>query len=658
MKPANRFIFSSFWSRSAVLAYDTGAAAVAFLTSLWIAYGTNLDFRWLRNTDFVLWGVVTFATLASMVFVLTGQYRSIWRYTSLRDLLTMIRGVVVTSLIFLPFAFMMTRASDLPRSALPFAAFVLLTLIVAPRLITRMLLERGTPALKIGRGDAKRIPAIVIGVDPRAESFAREVMRDPDAVFTVLGFLAPDAKWNRHELHGIRVLGAVGDVRDVVQDLQNEGQPVQRLILADETLDQAVVSQLLEAATELGVTLGRLPRINDLSAADVESHKFDVKPVALEDLLQRPQKVLDRSSMRDLIAGKRVLVTGAGGSIGSELVRQVAGFGPSQLTLLENSEFNLYSIDQEISVAFPAVPRQTALCDVRNAAAVDRWFEQIKPEIVFHAAAVKHVPMIEEHPLEGVSVNIVGTTNIAEASLKHGVTAMVMISTDKAVNPKNVMGATKRLAEAYCQALDLYSAKLEGATTRFFTVRFGNVLGSTGSVVPLFQRQLAAGGPLTVTHPDITRYFMTIPEAVQLILQAAAMGVRDGGDRGKIFVLDMGEPIKIVDLARQMIRLSGKRPDIDVKIKFVGLRPGEKLYEELLHSREELVPSSQKGLLLGMPRAAELQLLRRDIDQLAQHATRGDREGALATLRRCVPEYEPDVQEPPAIRPAAKDAAN
>jgi O-antigen biosynthesis protein WbqV len=339
------------------------------------------------------------------------------------------------------------------------------------------------------------------------------------------------------------------------------------------------------------------------------------------------------------------------------LVRQIAGFEPSELTFLESSEFNLYSIDQEISVSHPGLLRRTALCDVRNLAALDRWFDAAKPEIVFHAAAVKHVPMIEAHPLEGVAVNIVGTRNVAEASLKHGVSAMVMISTDKAVNPRNVMGASKRLAESFCQALDVYSAKLPGDTTRFFTVRFGNVLGSTGSVVPLFQKQLAAGGPLTVTHPDITRYFMTIPEAVQLILQAAAMGVRDAGDRGKIFVLDMGEPIKIVDLARQMIRLSGRRPDIDVKIAFVGLRPGEKLFEELLHDREELLPSPQKGVLLAMPRAAELQLLRRDIEALAQFAATGDREAALATLCRCVPEYVPDFAALPSGS-SVRDAAS
>lgn len=655
MKISNRLVLSPFWSRTAVLAYDTGAAAAAFLASLWFAYGMQFNWKWLQNTDFVLWAIVTFSTLASMAFVTTGQYRAIWRYTSLRDLLTIIKGVAATSLVFLPFAFMLTRASDLPRSALPFAALFLIALIVAPRLITRMLLEQRAPALTLGKAGSRRIPVLVIGVDKRAESFARESMRDPEAIFEVLGFIAPDAKWNRHELHGIQVLGAVAEIKSVLEDLQNEGRGAQRLILADDTIDQNAVRQILEVAAEMGVTMGRLPRISDLNSADAEANKLDVKPVALEDLLQRPQKVLDKSSMGALVLGKRVLVTGAGGSIGSELVRQIASFAPAQITLLENSEFNLYSIDHEISVAFPDITRRTALCDVRDTSAVDRWFEELRPEIVFHAAAVKHVPMIEEHPLTGVTVNVVGTRNVAEASLKHGAAAMVMISTDKAVNPRNVMGATKRLAEAFCQALDLHSAKLEGTTTRFFTVRFGNVLGSTGSVVPLFQKQLAAGGPLTVTHPDITRYFMTIPEAVQLILQAAAMGIRDGGDRGKIFVLDMGEPVKIVDLARQLIRLSGKRPDIDVKIKFVGLRPGEKLYEELLHSREELVPSTQKGLLLGMPRAAELQLLRRDIDTLAQLSERGDSDGALAVLRRCVPEFTSDGAEE-ASRPVYKDA--
>lgn len=639
MKTLNFFRFGSFWSRLAVFSYDTASACAAFVLSVWIANGGDLG-SVLRKTDFLIWGTVTYTTIAAVFFVLSGQYRAIWRYTSMSDLIVLIRSTVATSLVFLPLAFIVARASDFPRSSLILSALFLIAFLASARLATRLLLEREVPALKFGRPNPSRISAIVIGVDKRAESFVRDILRDPDSAFSILGLMAPNDKWRKRELHGVQVLGSINEVEAILGDYKQSGRPVQRLILADDTIAQTDLNKILEAAASYGTTLGRLPRMTDLSNEGSETGKLEVKPIALEDLLQRPQKVLDRPKMQNLIAGKRILITGAGGSIGSELVRQIASFGPSQLTLLENSEFNLYAIDHEVSVSFPGVSRRTALCDVRDAGSIERWFNECKPELVFHAAAVKHVPMIEEHPLQGVSVNILGTRNIAEASLRHGAQAMVMISTDKAVNPRNVMGATKRLAEAYCQALDLYSAKLEGQTTRFFTVRFGNVLGSTGSVVPLFQKQLAAGGPLTVTHPDITRYFMTIPESVQLILQSAATGLRDGGDRGKIFVLDMGEPIKIADLARQMIRLSGKRPDIDVKVKFIGLRPGEKLFEELLHAREELVPSPQEGVLLGMPRPAELQLLRHDLDTLSLMVDRGDETNALALLAKCVPEFK------------------
>lgn len=636
----------SFWSRLAVLCYDITAAGVAFLLGVWIAHGANIA-ALLPKTDFLLWGFVSYATVASMVYVVQAQYRAIWRYTSLSDLVVLIRSTLATLLLFLPLAFILTRASDLPRSALLLSPLFMIAFLAGARLVVRMLLEGRAPALRLGTPSMSRIPAVVIGIDKRAESFVRDVMREPDAIFSILGLVAPDQKWSRRELHGVRVLGSIDEIEAILIECKASNEPVQRLILADDTIAQSAVAKLLEAAAAHGATLGRLPRITDLTNQGSEPGKLEVRPIALEDLLQRPQKVLDRSTMQELIAGKRVLVTGAGGSIGSELVRQIATFKPASVTLFDNSEYNLYAIDQELSILDPALPRQTALCDVRDVAGTDRWFSVCKPEIVFHAAAVKHVPLIEEHVIEGVSVNVVGTRNVAETSLRHGVQAMVMISTDKAVNPRNVMGATKRLAESFCQALDLSNAKLDGATTRFFTVRFGNVLGSTGSVVPLFQKQLLAGGPLTVTHPDITRYFMTIPEAVQLILQAAAMGVRDNGGRGKIFVLDMGEPIKIADLARQMIRLSGKRPDIDVKIKFIGLRPGEKLYEELLHDREEVIPSAQAGLLLAAPRAAEVTLLRRDIDALATHAARGDKTAALALLKHCVPEFGQSIEPIP-----------
>jgi len=358
--------------------------------------------------------------------------------------------------------------------------------------------------------------------------------------------------------------------------------------------------------------------------------------VAIEDLLGRPQAVLDRESMRRLIEGRRVLVTGAGGTIGSELVRQVAALGPRRLTLFDSSEYQLYSIDREILEAHPDLPREAIIGDVRDAALIGETIREARPELVFHAAALKHVPIVEAHPIEGVLTNTLGTRNVGEACRAHGVATMVLISTDKAVNPGNVMGATKRAAEMICQALDLAEAQPAGGT-RFVTVRFGNVLGSTGSVVPLLQSQLARGGPLTVTDREITRYFMTVREAVELVLQAAALAQEDAV-RGRIFVLDMGEPVKIVDLARQMIRLAGLKADEDVRIEFIGLRPGEKLHEELFYADEALAPTRIPSIRLASARGLDATALAPLLDALGEAARSRRTERMLEVLARLVPE--------------------
>jgi O-antigen biosynthesis protein WbqV len=368
---------------------------------------------------------------------------------------------------------------------------------------------------------------------------------------------------------------------------------------------------------------------------------LQLQPIAIEDLLNRAQVSLDRAGMERLIAGKRVLVTGAGGSIGSELARQVASFTPASLMLLDNGEFALWQIDLEINERYAAMPRQAVIADVRDAARMKKICADFRPDLVFHAAALKHVPIVEANPLEGLQTNALGTRAVADAANASGAALMVQISTDKAVNPSSVMGATKRLAEMYCQALDI-SARHAKTGMSCVTVRFGNVLGSTGSVVPLFRRQLAAGGPLTVTHPDMQRYFMTVREAVGLVLQASVAGAEDGEtlQQGGIFVLDMGEPVKIVDLARQMIRLAGLRPDIDIGIEFTGLRPGEKLFEELFHGSEFLVPTGHPGLLMASPRIADLAQIRRVFDSIAAEGSTGNAKAALAALKSLVPEFQ------------------
>jgi FlaA1/EpsC-like NDP-sugar epimerase len=330
-------------------------------------------------------------------------------------------------------------------------------------------------------------------------------------------------------------------------------------------------------------------------------------------------------------------VTGAGGSIGSELVRQISQFKPAQLLLIEQSEFNLYTVEAELQATTHDLSCPAVLADVRNRRSIARIFACYQPEIVFHAAALKHVPLVEANAIEGMSTNVLGTVNVADACLSAGTDTMVLISTDKAINPTNMMGASKRIAERYCQALDMRRHNARG--TRFVTVRFGNVLGSSGSVVPLFQKQLAAGGPLTVTHPDMKRYFMTLREAVELVLQASVLGRRDDIAEGKIFVLDMGEPVRILDLARQMIRLAGLRPDLDIKIEMTGLRPGEKLFEELFNESEDIIPTECAGIMLAAPGPADLREFTPALRALSIACDEGNESQLSELVRRLVPEY-------------------
>jgi FlaA1/EpsC-like NDP-sugar epimerase len=373
----------------------------------------------------------------------------------------------------------------------------------------------------------------------------------------------------------------------------------------------------------LGLPLARMPRLTDFKPGEAEP---EIAPVEVADLLGRPQKVLDRDAMARLIAGRRVLVTGAGGTIGSELSRQIAAFGPAHLVLVDNSEFNLYQIDLELGEH--GMPRTARLGDVRDRERLARLFAEERPELVFHAAALKHVPVAEAEPDEAALTNAIGTRNALSAARASGVERFVLISTDKAVNPTNVMGATKRIAELATEA-----AGREAGALRCVTVRFGNVLGSTGSVVPLFQRQIARGGPVTVTARDVTRFFMTTREAVELVLQASALDTP-----AALYVLDMGTPVSIVDLARQMIQLAGKRPERDIQIHFTGLRPGEKLHEELFHAEEAPAPTTVDGIQVARQRAAggELGLT---LDQLERAARAGRTGETLALIRRMVPEY-------------------
>ncbi|NQU56694.1 MAG: polysaccharide biosynthesis protein, partial [Rhodospirillales bacterium] len=600
-----------------VYAHDIAMTVISFYASIYLRLGERLDT--FIPTDTLLMAGALFGLIAAGVYMYLDLYRGVWRYASINDLFAITRAVTLVILIFLLAMFLWARLDNLPRSYLAINWFVLMALLGGPRFLYRLAKDRRID-LRLEDVGTPRIPVLMVGAGDATEEFIRSLNRSSNANYRIVGILSESAGRVGRNIHGVPVLGTTGNFADVITALDKRGEKPQRLILSKENLDGALVRSLLEATTEAGMTLARLPRLTEFKSGPLDATK--VHPVAIEDLLGRPQHPLDRSAMAALIKDKRVLITGSGGSIGAELVRQVVDLGPLELTLVDSSEFNLYTIDMFVGEHYPALTRRAVITDVRDGPAVRRLFDVARPELVFHAAALKHVPLVEANPCEGVLTNVIGTTNVADACTAAGVATMVMISTDKAVNPTNVMGASKRIAERYCQALDLKRGTAAG--TRFVTVRFGNVLGSTGSVVPLFQKQLAEGGPLTVTDAKMKRYFMTVGEAVELILQASAMDDDSHQLDGKIFVLDMGEPVLILDLARQMIRLAGLVPDEDIEIKITGLRPGEKLFEEMFHGSEPLVETGQAGILLATPRAADAALIASAIENLAAAAGNND----------------------------------
>ena len=628
--------------------HDVIMAAVSFAAALWLRLGNDgWDFA-VRYPEELVAALALFTAVCAGVFWFTGLYRGIWRYASMQDLVAIVRAVTLALLIFLPVTFLATRLEGLPRSFLVIDWFVLIFLLGAPRMVYRVFKDHSLDHL-LERHSRPYVPVLLVGAGDAAELFIRDVHRDRHAAYEVVAVI--DEKGGRvgRRIRGIPVMGDLPRLDAVVEDLREHGRMPRRVIVT-KGLEREQMAALLDLADAKGMTLARLPRLTEFKSgtqagadeADVR-RPLQLRPVAIEDLLGRTQASLDRAAMRRLIESRRVLVTGAGGSIGSELARQAAEYAPAALTLLDNAESLLYAIDLEVAERYPQLPRRAVLADVRERAELDRVMAEVRPEVVLHAAALKHVPLVEENPTAAVLTNVVGTRNVAEACRQADVTAMVQVSTDKAVNPTGVMGASKRLAESYCQALDLAERRHgHGRGTRFVTVRFGNVLGSTGSVVPLFQRQLAAGGPLTVTHPDMSRYFMTLREAVQLVLQASALGLQGTEaeeEAGKIYVLDMGDPVKIADLAHQMIRLAGLQPGRDVEIVYTGIRPGEKLHEELFHDGEPMLATSHPQLKLAGARTGNLELLNRSLDELAELARAGQVEETLALLRRLVPEY-------------------
>ncbi|HTJ64260.1 MAG TPA: nucleoside-diphosphate sugar epimerase/dehydratase [Alphaproteobacteria bacterium] len=615
--------FDRFLPGAAFL-HDTLMAGLAFILAMYLRVG---DEAFTTYREPLLTGLPLFMAASAVSFRLLGLYRGLWRYASGRDLSSIVRAVALAVMIFVPLMFFQNRLNLFPRQVLLIVAIVLVAFLAGPRLLYRMAKDRAVGA---GGDRSLRTPVLLIGADDGAELFIRAMAGNPNHPYRVVG-VVDDRRRNLagRKIRDIAILGHVDDLPAVIEKLGRQGDRPQRLIVTRPSaeLDGAAMRRLVDMAQPYGFSIARMPALTEFRDAAADG-RLKLQPVAVVDLLGRPQVIHDAEALRTMIAGRRVLVTGAGGTIGGELTRQVASFGPARLVLVEHGEFALYTIGQAIGSEHPDLDFATDLGDVRDRARIMAVFAMEKPEIVFHAAALKHLPLAEINPSECVLTNAIGTRNVADAACAVGARAMVMISTDKAVHPSSVMGLTKRIAETYCQALDVE----EGSGTRFVTVRFGNVLGSTGSVVPLFEKQLAAGGPLTVTDPNVERYFMTCGEAVQLVLQTAAHRISGAGDRGRIFVLDMGEPVKIVDLARQMIRLAGLEPDRDIQIQFTGLRPGEKLTEILSDANEPLKPTELPGILTTEPQIVPHATIDAFLDRLMEAAGVGNATDALTAL--------------------------
>jgi len=603
------------------LAYLTAYSAIEFM------YVPDLPLR-----------VAVFAGIATLSFTIFSVSSGSWRYVSIPDLLAIIKASLTAVIVFTLGAFLATRGEFLPRSVPILTMVYLVGGLAGPRLAYRLIVERnflGTPI--IGRLSENRRYILLLGMSDAAESFIRSTRRNSGDGVSVIGLLDEQRSNLGRKMQGVKVLGPLAALPTVHEALRRRGVIVTELLVTEQDVNRARLGEIVEAATARGLRVSRLPGSADRSEVRGEN-AMERKPVELGDLLGRPEVQTDMEGVARLLNDKVVFVTGAGGSIGSEICRQIASFAPKLLVATDNSEFHLFELDLELRDTLPNLPLVSRIMDIRDLSRVTRLFADYKPEVVFHAAALKHVPFVEDNPLEGVKTNLLGTRNIANAALAAQASTFVMISTDKAVNPTNVMGATKRAAETYCQSLDIASQK-----TRFKTVRFGNVLGSNGSVVPRFQEQIAKGGPVTVTHPHIIRYFMTIPEAVRLVLHASAHALRQKTERGKIMVLDMGKPVRIVDLAERLIQLAGFKPRVDIEIAYTGLRPGEKLYEELFDPSEVQNERTEDGYVMASPRVIDNALLKRTMDEIQLAAGQEDTERALKLLFHIVPEYRADA---------------
>jgi len=601
-------------NRWLALLHDIAWIPVALIVGYWLRFNLGAIPAIYRE-GFVQF-LVSACIIQTLCFWYFGLYRGIWRFASIPDIFRIIKSVIVGVSLTVVCVFFVFRLAFIPRSILILYPVFLFLGLSAPRLLYRWFKDQHIYMSQPGDKQA-----LIIGAGQAGDMLIREILRTNE--FLPVGFLDDAAHKKGRDIHGVRVLDSIENIKAVLEKYE-----IDVVIICIRNISAGVMRSILRACSNKKIECQTIPSLTEINDDNIDISRL--RNIKLEDLLGRESVKLDDQSLHNFIGGECVLVSGAGGSIGSELCRQTIGYDPKKLILLEQSEFNLYTISKDLKKheKYGVTEIIPMLRDVRDLNAIEEVFSRYRPNVVLHAAAYKHVPIIEDNIIEGVKTNVFGTKKLAELAAKYNVGKFVMVSTDKAVNPTSMMGTTKRTAEIFCQALDARTS------TQFITTRFGNVIDSTGSVVPLFREQIQRGGPVTVTHKDVSRYFMSISEAVSLILQAASMG-----KGGEIFVLDMGGPVKIYDLARQMIRLSGYDPDHDIKIEFIGLRPGEKLYEELFHKSEDYTGTKHPKILLAESRKVDWDSFVLQLEDVLHACEQRRTDKVIDLLKKMIPEY-------------------
>jgi FlaA1/EpsC-like NDP-sugar epimerase len=609
------------------VAVDAGLIVAAWVLAWYLRFEGAA--RPVYYDRYLEWDVVVLVLAVKLpIFVLVGFYNRWWRYVSTQDMWVAVRGVAAASIAaFLVFTLLDFHPASVPRGIWIVDVLLLLALVTGVRLLARTLIERPSAGTIVARGKE----VMIVGAGDAAQLILREMLKNPALGYTPIGLVDDDRRKKNLRLHGIRVLGTTDELRHLLRDRRPD-----ELLIAIPSASGEARDRIVRIARAERIPVNTLPGLPELIAGDFNL-AGQIRPVEVQDLLGREPVEADLESIAGYLTGQVVLVTGAGGSIGAELCRQIARVGPTRLVLVDNGEPGLFEIERELVDERGFHATAAILADTGNATKMRQIFEKYRPAVVFHAAAYKHVPLMEANPLEAVRNNTLATRTVADIAVEFDAKRFVLVSTDKAVNPKTVMGQSKALCEWLVEAWGQRS----DTPTRFCGVRFGNVLGSSGSVIPIFRKQIARGGPVTVTHPEMTRYFMTIPEAVQLVIQAGAIG-----GRGQVYVLDMGEPVKIVDLAETMIRLSGKEPVTDVEVEFIGARPGEKLHEELWSQDETVTPSSHEAILLVTRPPIDAAWLEEELDALAQLVEDGDTLELVGRLNAFVGSPRPGAPVP------------